>query len=660
MSSSTKSSIFEGLSAVEEVSALSPPVGIFEGLTPIDDNSDNQIDHEQKKRDVFKQVNSDSFWINFSKQVLREGVKPALKGLAAIPDFAVALGNLGIAGINKITDAGIAEGKMPSELVGQGVDFISGGLSEGDAGILGKGIEFGTGMLAGGIAAKVLKEGSKVAPYLGSTKPTDVGIAAGIGATTQAAEALGADPLTATGVGLSAGLTPVALPKIAHSINSIGGERTVKAISKLNQGTKAALREDIPIPRFVSSDSKVVDAISTSASKLPVAGDKMRQSIEATNEALLSKRHAIAESIGHKVDVELTAEGVEPVLNRQKALYEEAAKHIRQGQTIKPDKTLKALEEVDAELTKVAKKSPETASIQKIVTDLKEAYSNGSELSRLQSSLEKSGIRSGTKAYEQALKESGFFSTSSTSSMAIPVEVDSLIAQKQELYDQIYRKGEQSLSNTSKARLKKITSSLRADIDDYALTNEAFKKPFDAANKLHGEIKRREIFDKFLDPHAIGTKEAFNYATFKKQINKALTNQEFVKIIGPDNANTLKNLGAIAHQFTVKSRNSLNPSGTAATQSLFTAAKVATEHIVSLRWGEAIKSSASSAAAIALGQLYAKPITREKLMRYLKNPTPEHAKMLDNTVKAQLSMNIQQLMAEIAENAENGRREENQ
>ena len=141
--------------------------------------------------------------------ISREITKPAYKGLASIPDLPVVLGNLLASGINKFVGTDIPQGKLPSEYVGDAVDYATGGLSQGEpTTALGKGVEFASSMASGGGAAKLLKEGSKAAAFTGSTKPADIATAGAMGATTQALENQGVDATTSSIAGLGVGMSP--------------------------------------------------------------------------------------------------------------------------------------------------------------------------------------------------------------------------------------------------------------------------------------------------------------------------------------------------------------------------------------------------------------------------------------------------------------------
>ena len=125
--------------------------------------------------------------------ISRELTKPAYKGLASIPDLPVVLGNLLVSGMNKFAGTNIPPGKLPSDYVGEAVDYATGGLSQGEPeSMAGKAMEFGASTVGGGAlaqGAKALLPGSKVvdkvAPFLGSTDKKVVASAAGLGATSK-------------------------------------------------------------------------------------------------------------------------------------------------------------------------------------------------------------------------------------------------------------------------------------------------------------------------------------------------------------------------------------------------------------------------------------------------------------------------------------------
>jgi hypothetical protein len=313
------SDIFEGLTPVGDDTE-----DIFKGLTPIDDQ---------------KQKVDDGFWIDFAKTILRDGVKPALKGLAAIPDAAVFLGNLGVSGVNKAAGTDIPQGKYPSDMIGQGVDYATGGLSEGEAGIVGKGIEFGTSMLGGGLAGKALKEGSKVAPWLGSTKASDVAMASAMGATTKAAEDMGADPLTAAGTGLAVGITPsLAIKGTQKAIQKGAQKHADQHIDDINiEAYDAAKRQDIDLPRNAVDKTPMANVGQIAAEHSILSAKTLKDQKKLTNQSYFDA-----------VERNLDASSTKKTLANQDlrdSLYAESKGKLTDEHVIQPTETLRRFED---------------------------------------------------------------------------------------------------------------------------------------------------------------------------------------------------------------------------------------------------------------------------------------------------------------------------
>ena len=265
----------------------------------------------------------------------REFVKPAITGAVGLADLPSAVYNLGALGVNKLAGTKIPHAPYPSEGVGWAVDKLTGNYSEGfPTSIPGRAIEFAAGMYGGGLAAKGLKHlaptskaAEKVAPWLGSTKKTDVAAAAGVGAITQAAEHLGLPPILAASVGIGAGVgLPMALRRNIT--------KDAKAFDL--EAFDAAARQNLDLPRITfdkSDKAKGAQAIAEnsifSAGRTEAEFRKAEQSLARAVERVLDETGSVKSTLENR--------------KRSKALYKIAKQSVPPGEKTSMKNSIKAV-----------------------------------------------------------------------------------------------------------------------------------------------------------------------------------------------------------------------------------------------------------------------------------------------------------------------------
>ena len=318
-------SIFEGLTPLTPSQGQRKPQrsSIFEGLTPLsaggsstdvstDISPDVSTDISGPEAQVVNRFKSlppeeqSSVMDDILRWGAREVLKPAAQGATGIVDLPASLYNLASMGINYAADSNLPQAPYLSDAVGKGVDYLTQGYSEGEPGILGKGVEFATGMATGGGLAKTAAKSTskavqKGSQLLGSTAPAAIGGAAVTGSAIKGLEEAGVDPLNSTGGGIGAGIATQAVG------TALGRKPMLRAAGlgpndlKL-ESIKAAERQGLDLPNWASSEAKSMKLASQLASHTPFVGDKMQKQAQNVGEALLEKIRQTAEKIGPEKD----------------------------------------------------------------------------------------------------------------------------------------------------------------------------------------------------------------------------------------------------------------------------------------------------------------------------------------------------------------------
>ncbi|PFX11075.1 hypothetical protein AWC38_SpisGene25466, partial [Stylophora pistillata] len=239
----------------------------------------------------------------------REVLKPAVQGATGIVDLPASLYNLVGLGVTAAGGPELPQAPYVSDYAGQGVDALTGGYSEGEPGVIGKGIEFATSVgTGGGVASKLAKQATKTgsqglartakaAQFTGSTNPLALTGAGMTGATTKGLEEMGVDPLSSLGGGLGAGLATQAF---GAALTKKPGLRAADlGPQNLNtEALNAAERQGLDLPNFVASDAKTMGLASQMGARTPVIGDTMQKKTTEAGQNFLASTKKLAEKIG--------------------------------------------------------------------------------------------------------------------------------------------------------------------------------------------------------------------------------------------------------------------------------------------------------------------------------------------------------------------------
>jgi hypothetical protein len=306
----------------------------------------------------------------------RELFKPAVQGAAGIVDLPASLYNLAGLGVQAAGGPNIGQAPYVSDAVGEGVDALTGGYSEGEPGVIGKGVEFATSVgTGGGVASKLAKQAAKTgsqglartakaAQFTGSTNPLAVTGAGVTGATTKGLEEMSVDPLSSLGGGLGAGMATQAL---GSALTKKPGLRAAGLGPKnLNtEALQAAERQSLDLPNFVASDSKTMGLASQMGARTPVIGDKMQKNTLKAGEDFFKATKKLADTIGPELN-DATKETV-------KKLYTRAQSFLKDKDVVQPQNLTKEILKIEQEIGQKAIQSPKTKAL---VQDLQQLKNN--------------------------------------------------------------------------------------------------------------------------------------------------------------------------------------------------------------------------------------------------------------------------------------------
>jgi len=117
-----------------------------------------------------------------------------------------------------------------------------------------------------------------------------------------------------------------------------------------------------------------------------------------------------------------------------------------------------------------------------------------------------------------------------------------------------------------KNQLKKIQKAISRDIQEYGKSNPEWYDAFKEADKLYGDVARREKLENILGRKATNyATDSLSYNALAKAINDPKNSESIKKQLTPEVFKKIQKLGTVAKAMAVKSKNIPNPSGTATT-----------------------------------------------------------------------------------------------
>lgn len=361
----------------------------------------------------------------------------------------------------------------------------------------------------------------------------DVGTGSSIGAGSGVMQEAGVDPLYADLI--SSVATPTAIIKSKSLLNNFTKPRQTLAKIPMKimgltpksmniEAARAARDLGIDLPAAAVTDSKLTALADQYVGKAPIFGNKLKN------------KYALAEEQTQKVLSDILDE-------------------------IGPSRTPEIEGHIASLYNKVATSLPQEAKVlpvnlKKVIDDIKinTAILSPDEKSLLQS-LEtiKNEIEPASKIVSQY------------GPIKLPLQeydVNKLVGTKKSLNSIIKWDTDAGVKN----QLKKIQKAISRDIQEYGKSNPEWYDAFKEADKLYGDVARREKLENMLGHKATNyATESLSYNALAKAINNPKNSVSIRKQLTLETFKKIQKLGTVAKAMAIKSKNIPNPSGTATT-----------------------------------------------------------------------------------------------
>ena len=361
----------------------------------------------------------------------------------------------------------------------------------------------------------------------------DIGTGSSIGAGSGVLQEAGASPLVSDLI--SSVATPTAIVKGKSLLNNFTKpkETLAKIPMKLMgltpksmniEAARAARDLGIDLPAAAVTDSKLTALADQYLGKAPIFGNKLKNKYTLAEEQTQKALSDIFNEIGPPRTPEIEGQIA--------GLYNKVATSLPLEAKVLPANLKKAIDEI------------------KINT----AILSSDEKSLLQS-LEtiKNEIEPASKIVSQY------------GPIKLPLQeydVNKLVGTKKSLNSIIKWDTDAGVKN----QLKKIQKAISQDIKEYGKTNPEWYDAFKEADKLYGDVAKRERLENILGRKATNyATDSLSYNALAKSINDPKNTESIKKQLTPDVFKKIQKLGTVAKAMAIKSKNIPNPSGTATT-----------------------------------------------------------------------------------------------
>ena len=362
----------------------------------------------------------------------------------------------------------------------------------------------------------------------------DVGTGSSIGAGSGVMQEAGVDPLYADLI--SSVATPTAIVKSKSLLNNFTKPRETLAKIPMKlmgltpkgmniEAAKAARDLGIDLPAAAVTDSKLTALADQYVGKAPIFGNKLKN------------KYALAEEQTQKVLSDILDE-------------------------IGPSRTPEVEGHIAGLYNKVKTSLP--ADAKTLPTNFKEAIDNIKIDTAILSPDEKSLLQSletmknEIEPFSKVLNQYG----SPIKLSLKEYDVNKLVGTKKSLNSIIKWDTDAGVKN----QLKKIQKAVSRDIEEYGKTNPEWYDAFKEADKLYGDVARREKLENILGRKATNyATDSLSYNALAKAINDPKNSESIKKQLTPETFKKIQKLGTVAKAMAIKSKNIPNPSGTATT-----------------------------------------------------------------------------------------------
>jgi len=384
----------------------------------------------------------------------------------------------------------------------------------------------GSAVNAAGIAARGGKS-------LLSKFAKDIGTGSSIGGGSGVLQEAGVDPLVSDLI--SSVATPTAIIKSKSLLNNFTKPRQTLAKIPMKimgltpksmniEAAKAARDLGIDLPAAAVTDSKLTALADQYVGKAPIFGNKLKNKYLLAEEQTQKALSDIFDEIGPARTPEIEGHIA--------GLYNKVATSLPQEAKVLPVNLKKAIDDIKIN---TAILSPDEKSLLQSLETIKNEIEPASKI------------------------------VSQYGPIKLPLQeydVNKLVGTKKSLNSIIKWDTDAGVKN----QLKKIQKAISRDIQEYGKSNPEWYDAFKEADKLYGDVARREKLENILGHKATNyATESLSYNALAKAINNPKNSVSIRKQLTPETFKKIQKLGTVAKAMAIKSKNIPNPSGTATT-----------------------------------------------------------------------------------------------
>ena len=361
----------------------------------------------------------------------------------------------------------------------------------------------------------------------------DIGTGSSIGGGSGVLQEAGASPLVSDLI--SSVATPTAIIKSKSLLNNFTKPRQTLAKIPMKimgltpksmniEAAKAARDLGIDLPAAAVTDSKLTALADQYVGKAPIFGNKLKNKYALAEEQTQKVLSDILDEIGPSRTPEIEGHIA--------GLYNKVATSLPQEAKVLPVNLKKAIDDIKIN---TAILSPDEKSLLQSLETIKNEIEPASKI------------------------------VSQYGPIKLPLQeydVNKLVGTKKSLNSIIKWDTDAGVKN----QLKKIQKAISRDIQEYGKSNPEWYDAFKEADKLYGDVARREKLENILGHKATNyATESLSYNALAKAINNPKNSVSIRKQLTPETFKKIQKLGTVAKAMAIKSKNIPNPSGTATT-----------------------------------------------------------------------------------------------
>jgi len=361
----------------------------------------------------------------------------------------------------------------------------------------------------------------------------DIGTGSSIGAGSGLMQEAGVSPLYADLI--SSVATPTAIVKSKSLLNNFTKPRQTLAKIPMKlmgltpksmniEAARAARDLGIDLPAAAVTDSKLTALADQYMGKAPIFGNKLKNKYTLAEEQTQKALSDIFDEIGPSRTPEIEGQIA--------GLYNKVATSLPEEAKVLPINLKKAIDDIKIN---TAILSPDEKSLLQSLETIKNEIEPASKI------------------------------VSQYGPIKLPLQeydVNKLVGTKKSLNSIIKWDTDAGVKN----QLKKIQKAISQDIEQYGKTNPEWYDAFKEADKLYGDVAKREKLENILGHKATNyATDSLSYNALAKAIYNPKNSESIRKQLTPETFKKIQKLGTVAKAMAVKSKNIPNPSGTATT-----------------------------------------------------------------------------------------------